>query len=213
MKFVRTIAAALLGAALAGGAIPGAHAQTSPSLKGAVTTGPGTAAGAVTADLTATVVAIDPANRTVSLKRANGEVSEITVGDEVRNFNQIKVGDIVRAHYSQAVALELKEGAPADAGPPKIENIVSPPAPAGAKPGGAVARKITATANVIAIDPAKGLVTLRGPEGKEVDLAVQDPAQLKNIKTGDHVKVTYIEALAISVEEPAKSAKSGKSAN
>jgi len=209
MKLVRTIAAALIGAALASAAVL-AQAQTSPSVKGAITTGPGTAAGAVTADLTATVVAIDPASRTVTLKRANGEVSEIAVGDQVRNFNQIKVGDIVRAHYTQALALELKEGAPADAGPPKVENIVSPPAPAGAKPGGAVARKITATADVIAVDAAKGAVTLRGPEGKEVDLNVQDPAQLKNIKTGDHVKVTYVEALAISVEEPAKPAKSAK---
>jgi hypothetical protein len=210
MKFTTATAAALFVAALAAAA-SGAQAQTSPSLKGAVTTGPGTAAGAVTADLTATVVAIDPANRTVSLKRANGEVSEITVGDQVRNFNQIKVGDIVRAHYTQAVALELKEGSAGDAGPPKVEDIVSPPAPAGAKPGGAIARKITATADVIAIDSAKGLVTLRGPEGKEVDLAVQDPAQLKSIKTGDHVKVTYIEAMAISVEAPGKPAKSGKS--
>ena len=209
MKFVRPIAAALIGAALASAAVL-ARAQTSPNLKGAITTGPGMAAGAVTADLTATVVAIDPANRTVTLKRANGEVSEIAVGDQVRNFNQIKVGDIVRAHYTQGLALELKPGAPADAGPPKVENIVSPPAPAGAKPGGAVARKITATADVITVDAAKGVVTLRGPEGKEVDLNVQDPAQLKNIKTGDHVKVTYIEALAISVEEPAKPAKSAK---
>jgi hypothetical protein len=210
MKFVTSIAAALIGTALAGAAASTAQAQTSPSIKGAITTGPGTAAGAVTADLTATVVAIDPANRTVMLKRANGEVSEIAVGDQVRNFNQIKVGDVVRAHYTQAVALELKEGAPADAGPPKVESIVSPPAPTGAKPGGAVARKITATADVVAVEPAKGLVTLRGPEGREVDLNVQDPAQLKNVKTGDHVKVTYIEALAISVEEPTKPAKTAK---
>jgi hypothetical protein len=206
MRFL-TVIAALLAAALAGAAVPSAQAQTSPSVKGAVTTAPGMAAGAVTADLTGTVVAIDPANHTVSLKRANGDVSEFAVGDQVRNFDQIKIGDVVRAHYSQAVALELKEGAPADAGPPKVENIVSPPPPPGAKPGGAVARKITATADVIAVDPARGLVRLRGPEGKEVDLNVQDPMQLKNVKKGDHVKVTYIEALAISVEEPAKSGK------
>lgn len=207
MKLVRTMAVALIGAALAGAAAPRAQAQSSPSVKGAVTTTPGMTATAVTADLTGTVVAIDPANHTVSLKRANGEVSEFAVGDQVHNFEQIKIGDVVRAHYSRAVALELKEGAPADAGPPKVENIASPPPPAGAKPGGAVARKITATADVIAVDPASGLVKLRGPEGKEVDLNVQDPTQLKNVKKGDHVKVTYIEALAISVEEPAKSGK------
>jgi len=207
MKFLTTIAAAaLLGAALAGAAAATAHAQaqTSPSVTGAVTSGPRTTAGAVTADLKATVVAIDPASRTLTLKHANGELTDITVGDQVKNFEQIKVGDVVRTHYSRAVALELKEGAAADAGPPKVEQVVSPPAPAGAKPGGAVARKITATADVIAVDPAKALVRLRGPEGKEVDLNVHDPAQLKDVKPGDHLRVTYIEALAISVEESAK---------
>jgi len=205
MKFLTTIAAAaLLGAALAGAAAATAQAQTSPSVTGAVTSGPRTTAGAVTADLKATVVAIDPASRTLTLKHANGELTDITVGDQVKNFEQIKVGDVVRTHYSRAVALELKEGAAADAGPPKVEQVVSPPAPAGAKPGGAVARKITATADVIAVDPAKALVRLRGPEGKEVDLNVHDPAQLKDVKPGDHLRVTYIEALAISVEESAK---------
>jgi hypothetical protein len=42
MKFVRTLAAALLAAALTGTAASGAQAQTSPSVKGAITTGPGT---------------------------------------------------------------------------------------------------------------------------------------------------------------------------
>jgi hypothetical protein len=53
---------------------------------------------------------------------------------------------------------------------------------------------------VIAVDSAKQMVTLRGPRGNEVDVDVQDPEQLKNIKKGDHVQVTYVEALAISVK-------------
>jgi hypothetical protein len=32
---------------------------------------------------------------------------------------------------------------------------------------------------------------------------VQDPSQLQNIKKGDHVQVTYVEALAIAVRETA----------
>jgi hypothetical protein len=30
---------------------------------------------------------------------------------------------------------------------------------------------------------------------------VQDPSQLQNIKKGDHVQVTYVEAFAIAVAE------------
>ena len=62
------------------------------------------------------------------------------------------------------------------------------------------------TAEVIAVDPAKKMVTLKGPQGNEVDVEAEDPGQLQNIKKGDHVQVTYVEALAISVKE-AKAAK------
>jgi len=81
-------------------------------------------------------------------------------------------------------------------------------APVGAQPSGSITRKVTAMADVIAVDTAKHVVTLRGPAGNEVDIDVEDPAQLKNIKKGDHVQVTYAEALAISVEPTgAKAAK------
>ena len=80
-------------------------------------------------------------------------------------------------------------------------------APVGATPAAAVGRKVTAMAEVIAVDAANHVVTLRGPMGNEVDLDVEDPAQLKNIKKGDHVQVVYAEALAIALE-PAPAAPS-----
>jgi hypothetical protein len=71
------------------------------------------------------------------------------------------------------------------------------------KVGGAATTEITA--KVVAVDPARQMVTLRGPAGNEVDVQAQDPSQLTNIKKGDHVQVTYVEALAIAVAEaPAK---------
>ncbi len=181
-----------------------AQAQSAPSTHSAVGTAPGKVAGAATTEVTAKVIAVDPAQRTVTLMAANGNTRTIEVGDEVRNFDQIKVGDTVHAKYTQALALELKKGATGMAAPTEEHAITPAPAP-GAKPGGTVARRVTATAEVIAVDPVKQMVTLRGPRGNEVDVGVQDANQLKNIKTGDHVQVTYVEALAIAVKEaPAK---------
>jgi len=150
-------------------------------------------------------IAVDSAQRTVTLQSASGKTRTIEVGDQVRNFDQIKVGDTVHAKYTQALALELKKGAVSTGGP-TAEAAITPPPTAGAKPGGTVAHKVTAMTEVTAIDPAKHVVTLRGPKGNEVDVDVEDPEQLKNIKVGDHVQVTYLEALAISVKEtpPAK---------
>jgi Cu/Ag efflux protein CusF len=167
-----------------------------------VATAPGKVAGAATTVVTAMVTAVDPAQRTVTLQSASGKTRTIEVGDQVHNFDQIKVGDTVHAKYTQALALELKKGASSMAAPTEEHAITPPPAP-GAKPGGTVARKVTATAEVVAVDPAKQMVTLRGPAGNEVDVEVQDPSQLQNIKKGDHVQITYVEALAIAVRETA----------
>jgi len=201
VKLIRTITALLIVIGLAPLA---AQAQSAPATHSAVATGPGQVAGAATTEVTAKVIAVDPAQRTVTLLGASGNTRTIEVGDEVRNFGEIKVGDTVHAKYTQALALELKKGATGMAAPTE-EHAITPAPPPGAKPGGTVARKVTATAEVIAVDPAKQMVTLRGPKGNEVDVEVQDPNQLKNINKGDHVQVTYVEALAISVKEaPAK---------
>jgi hypothetical protein len=42
-------------------------------------------------------------------------------------------------------------------------------------------------------------VTLKGPQGNTVDVIVEDPEQMKNIRKGDQVEVVYTEAVAISV--------------
>jgi hypothetical protein len=201
MKLNTTISALLL----ALGLVPlAAQAQSAPNTQAGVATAPGKVAAAATTEITAKVIAVDPAQRTVTLQGASGKTRTIEVGDQVHNFDQIKVGDRVHAKYTQALALELKKGATTLSAPTEEGAITPPPAP-GAKPGGTIARKVTATAEVVAVDPAKQMVTLRGPEGNEVDVEAQDPNQLQNIKKGDHVKVTYVEALAIAVvAEPAK---------
>jgi Cu/Ag efflux protein CusF len=79
-------------------------------------------------------------------------------------------------------------------------------AAAGQKPGGAVARQVEVTADVIAVNSKTHMVTLRGPEHM-VDLNVPDPGQLKLIKVGDQVEAVYTEALAVSVEPVAKAKK------
>jgi Cu/Ag efflux protein CusF len=202
MKVITIITA--MAAGLAGTVPLAAQAQPAPSTQAGVAKAPGAVAGAATTEVTAKVIAVDPAQRTVTLQGAGGKTRTIEVGDQVRNFDQIKVGDTVHAKYTQALALELKKGGGSMAAPTEERAITPAPAP-GAKPGGTAARRITATAEVIAVDPAKQLVTLRGPGGNEVDVEAQDPSQLQNIKKGDHVQVTYVEAIAIAVAEtPAK---------
>jgi Cu/Ag efflux protein CusF len=159
-----------------------------------------------TTKATATVVGIDPSNRMVTLKRQNGQVVNVTAGEEVRNFDQIKVGDTVTAEYTQALSVDLQKGGSGIRKSVERETVAR--MPEGAKPGGAVGREITILANVVSVNKKDQVVRLRGPHGNFVDLKVQDPDDLKNVKKGDQVQAIYTEALAVAVQPaPATSGK------
>ena len=70
-----------------------AAAQTGGAMVGK---GPGVAGAAQTVKVTATITAIDAATRAVTLKGPQGKEIVITAGPEVKNFAQMKVGEVVR---------------------------------------------------------------------------------------------------------------------
>ena len=175
-----------------------AEAQTGSVMAGSA---PGKAGVAQTVKMTATITAIDEATRDVTLKGPQGNEITVTVGPEVKNFANMKVGDQVNAEYVEALTLELKKG-----GGQKVERTEQAGAmgaKAGALPAGAMGRQITVVADVVSVDPAKKTVTLRGPK-RTVELVVNDPEQLKRVAKGDQVEATYTQALAIAVEPAAK---------
>ncbi len=182
-----------------------AFAQKPEATGGAVVTSePGKASIVRAAEMSAQVVAIDKASRTVTLKGPKGKVVDLVAGDEVKNFDQIKLGDFVVARYAEALTLELKKTKVKAGGPIVTEAAVR--AKAGERPAGAVAREVTAIADVIDVDAKKSTITLKGPRGNVVTLNVQNPDQFKVVKKGDQVEVTYTEALALSVEPAPKPA-------
>jgi hypothetical protein len=187
-------------AALILGAAP-AYAQQKPKADMVVESEPGKARAMVALEVKATVVGIDKATRTVTLKGPQRTV-DVTCGDDVKNFDQIRVGDRVLVQYVAAVALELKKTkAPLDV---KVDMGAAGSAP-GAKPGGVLGRQVTILADVVAVDPKKSTISLKGPRGNVIDVDVRNPEQFKVVHKGDQVQVTYAEAVALSVEPaPAK---------
>ena len=201
MNTKSTLAIALVAAALAGTALAQAPA---PKGGATVVSEPGKAAAVRAVEVSAQVVAIDKATRTVTLKGPKGDAVDVVAGSEVRNFDQIKVGDLVVARYLEALTLELRKTRAA-AGDVAVREEAGK-AKAGERPAVAGARQVTALADVTAVDPQKSTITLKGPRGNEVVLAVQNPDQFKVVKKGDQVEVTYTEALALSVEPAPKAA-------
>nr|WP_208647653.1 hypothetical protein [Cupriavidus lacunae] len=167
-----------------------------PDVKTDVTRTDGKVTATGTAKVVATITAIDAPTRKVTLKTKAGKVVDMNVGDEARNFDQLRVGDIVTVEYNEALTVSLKKGS----GPATMqEKPIEQRAGAGAKPGGMVGREVTATAQVVAVNKEARTVSVKGPKGHIVDLMVEDPDQMKNIKKGDRVEAVYTEAVAVSV--------------
>jgi len=151
------------------------------------------------------VVAVDKAQRLVTLRGEDGRIFQVKAGDEVRNFDQIKAGDKVKVKYMEALAVELKKDGKAVVGRTESSGMTS--AAKGEKPGAVAMREVVAVADVVNVDAAKQLVQVKNKDGKIIDLNVKDPEQLKLIKKGDQVQATYTEAVAISVEPMAAAKK------
>ncbi|CAM3840065.1 hypothetical protein [Polynucleobacter antarcticus] len=147
------------------------------------------------------VTKIDAATRTVTLKNKDGETS-VVAGPEVKNFAQIKVGDRFDVVYEMAVAIELVKVKSAGI---RSEEVTTKTvtAPKGDKPGMVTTNIVTAVANVIAVDKAKKVVSLKGPQGNIFNVKVKNPELLKDIAVNDQVKVVYAEAIAAVVSAPA----------
>lgn len=84
---------------------------------------------------------------------------------------------------------------------------VSTAADAGTKktmPGVSSVNQVTTVSNIWALNAAAGTVTVRGPLGHFVEVALKDPKLLDGVKVGDQIQLTYTEAVAVAVQ-PVKS--------
>ena len=196
----------ILGAALLGAACLPALAQQKPdaAATAVAASAPGTGTVAASVMISARVESIDKAQRQLTLKGPKGNVQTVTAGPEVRNFDQIKVGDMVVARYMEALTLTLKKDGKELVA--KTEQADGARSAAGAKPAGIVGRQVEVTADVVAVDAKTQTLTLKGPK-QTVELKVPDPKQFALVKVGDQIQATYTEALALSVETAAPAKK------
>src|SRR3954464_7293433 len=135
-------------------ALPAAAQTQKPDMKGGavVTSVPGKASATAAAELSAQVVAIEKKTRTISLRGPKGNVVDIVAGDDVKNFDQIKVGDRLMVRFLQSLMLELQKTRSADGGGIQMGDSVVQAKP-GERPGVAVGRSVSAIAKVTRVDP------------------------------------------------------------
>jgi hypothetical protein len=151
-------------------------------------------------EVTGTVAAVDLPNRVVSLRNAAGEYVTVEARADVRNLEQVRVGDRVSVGYFEGIVAEVKRAREGAKGTER--SITSAQAAAGARPARAIARTLTATVTIEGVDDTRNTVTFRRHDGLVSTLAVQRAESrrfIRELQAGDEVEVTYTEAVAIAV--------------
>jgi hypothetical protein len=154
----------------------------------------------------AKVTAIDPAKRIVTVVTEDRETIDIVAGPEVKNFAQIKVGDLVVAVLERSLTYTVS---PRGTKIPAVMVVdQAGKAKPGEKPAGAVARSTSLSGVIVGVDTTAHTVSVVDSQGGTVHtLKVQNPerqAYLPKIHTGDILTITYTTALGLSVEPAPK---------
>ena len=147
----------------------------------------------------ATVKAIDPATRSVTLEGPKGPVT-VQVGPEVKNFSNLKVGDLVNVSYYESVAAQIVKGSQKVRDP--AASTFAYGSPQGMKPSGGAGASLTASVKIEAIDLGTNTVAFKGQDGQTHIIEAKSPNMRKFIRTlkpGDNVDVTYTQSVAVSV--------------
>ncbi len=177
-------------------------AQNKPQAVVAVETAPGVLKVAEGVQFQGKFKSIDPKTRQVVIVGPNGNEFKTVLGDEVKNFNQIKVGDIVTLTHVEILVADIKKPSKVEIRE-RVETEKAARAKLGDKPAAAIERQVSIVADVTAVDDKKGTLTIRGAT-RTLDIKVKDPSVLKGVKVGTQIEAMVTEIIAIEVTAPKK---------
>jgi hypothetical protein len=147
----------------------------------------------------ATVVSIDAAQRTLLLQYPDGQTTTYQAGPELKKFNQIKVGDVLKTTLADERALSLnKSAALSDISVTNTAVAV----PNSTKPGLKTVHILSFTGKVLTIDLVGHQATLQLADGQTRTVRVREAVNLADFNPGDTVSVRITETTTILVERP-----------
>lgn len=148
-------------------------------------------------EVQAKVIDIRKSTREIIFETESGERVAVKASKDIRNFNQIKKGDMLKVRYMESLVLELKKNEKVDNGMVRSTDIVR--ARAGEKPSGQVVSHYSAIGTIMKVDAKSQNVTVKGPQ-RTVTFRVKDRSILDELKKGDQIEARYTEAMAVSIE-------------
>lgn len=152
-----------------------------------------------TETVTAVVEAINYETREVTLVDDAGEPLTFVVGDNVRNLNQVSVGDVLVIEHLQTVDIVVLPGD--GLGPDQAEMMAAGRTEQGEMPGAVAIDSVVIVSVVKLINLDNNTFILEEPDGTVKEYVAMNPENLKLAEVGDLVVMTLTESLAVAVEK------------
>jgi len=147
----------------------------------------------------ARVQAINHESREVTLLFEDGELLTSQVDDEVRNLDQVSAGDVVYAHYTESISIQVIEGDGADPESFVEEDLAR--TAEGRMPGIAATESAVTIAIVEEINMEDNTFKLREPDGEIRQYTARNPENLRAAKIGDKVITTVTKSVVVTVDK------------
>jgi Cu/Ag efflux protein CusF len=147
--------------------------------------------------VSATIQAIDATTRTLTLRDDKGNEDTFSVGESVKRFNELKVGQRVNITYYESIVFQLLKPGEKGSGT-SVEAALN--RAKSELPAGTVAVQDKATVTVKAVDPAVPSITVVTADGRTVTRKIEDKKNIEGVKPGDKIDITFTRAVVTEVQ-------------
>ena len=145
------------------------------------------------------VESVDRLNRSLIVRSPDGSRTTIKVAASAAGLEAVEAGDRVALDYYRSSVLSL---GPASKKAAVVGTEQEPTRASAPVLGAAGGRQITTKVRITAANSEAGTLQITTADGHPYALLVQDPAaraQLRSVRDGDQLTVTYTEAVAVGV--------------
>lgn len=142
---------------------------------------------------TATVDRIDKSTRMLTLRRPENSLQMVYVEPSVKEFDDLKVGDVITVNYLESIVVQVRPGAALSTPRDTTEDA--------RKAGG---QNVTAQEKVVvtvdSVNPQDQTIVYRTADGMRAVRYVAEKTLLQGLRTGDRIEVTLTRERAIRIE-------------
>jgi hypothetical protein len=152
-----------------------------------------------TSTMQAVVEEIDYEARVVTVRKTDGSTVTFTPSPDVKNLEEVSIGDILHVEYSQSVRITVADVDGVEPGAGELSAITR--TEEGEMPAMAAVDATVIIATVVGIDLETNTYKLEGPDGMVNEYVAMNPENLKLAAVGDIVVIEITESVMAAVEK------------